>query len=493
VKQTPVPAPIALVAIDEDQATLDQICRGLADDQRLSLFVTTHASEGMKLILAKHPRIVLLGSERPIRNRAGLLQDVLEQDPGMDVILLTAEYSSEFAIEAVQQGACDCLSKPVCVDQLRDVVQNLVTATLARRRTLQLDRELMEAFRFEGMVGRSPLMLDLYARITRIARHFRTVLIAGSTGTGKELAAQALHARSPVRDHPFVAVNCAAIAESLAESELFGHIKGAFTGASQDHVGLFEYANGGTIFLDEIGDMALPLQAKLLRVIQNQQVYRLGSPASRDINVRVIAATNRDLTALMKEKRFREDLYYRLATVQLKLPSLADRREDLPILQREFVERAAAHCGKNIRGITRRAQAVLNRYGWPGNIRELESVLSHACMMTDAEFVDVHDLPDYVRESVRAEPVSEGLLTLDEMNRRYARQVVNQVGGNKLKAAEILGVSRATLYRLLASGRGAGITGPWNESRPAAQQEGLQPDALTSLLGTARGQADNDS
>jgi DNA-binding NtrC family response regulator len=443
---------IDVVAIDNDRATLDVICQALSCDGTLKLQTTTDSTEGLEFIRAHRPRIVLLGSDGPPRG-TGLLQVLLQQDPGMDVILLTESYTNEFAIQAVQEGASDCLRKPLSIGRLQELVRGLVTTIVARRRTLQLDRELMEAFRFEGMVGRSPLMLDLYGRITRVGRHFRTVLISGSTGTGKELAARAVHARSPVRDHPFVAVNCAAIAESLAESVLFGHVRGSFTGANQDQVGIFEYANGGTVFLDEIGDMALPMQAKLLRVIQNQEVNRVGSPAVRKVDVRVIAATNRDLQGLMKEKRFREDLYYRLATVHLKLPTLSERKEDLPILQREFVERAAAHCGKNVRGITRRAQAILNRYWWPGNIRELESALSHACMMTDAEFVDVDDLPDYVLECVNGESNPDRVLTLDEMGCQYARRIVNQLGGNKLKAAEALGVSRATLYRLLSCTR----------------------------------------
>ena len=263
--------------------------------------------------------------------------------------------------------------------------------------------------------------------------------------------ARAIHARSPVHDHAFVAVNCAAIAESLAESQLFGHLRGAFTGANHDQAGIFEYANGGTVFLDEIGDMALGMQAKLLRVIQNQEITRIGSPAVRKVDVRVVAATNCDLRGLMKKHLFREDLYYRLATVHFKLPTLAERKEDLPILQREFVERASAHCGKHIRGITRRAQTELNRYSWPGNVRELESVLNHACMMADAEFVDVGDLPDYLLECVRGEASADTLLSLDEMSRQYARRVVSQLSGNKLKAAEVLGISRATLYRLLSS------------------------------------------
>jgi DNA-binding NtrC family response regulator len=442
---------VIVVAIDDDPATLGQVSKALSADSQLNLFTANTSSEGLELVAARHPKIVLLGSGLSTSEGVPLFQHLIELDPGMDVILLTDNYSDECAIKAIQEGACDCLAKPVCVDQVRERIDSLVAAALARRRTLELDRELMEAFRFEGMVGRSPLMLDLYGKITRVARHFRAVLISGATGTGKELAARAVHARSPARDCPFVPINCAAIAETLAESELFGHVKGAFTGASQDRVGLFEHANGGTIFLDEVGEMSLPLQAKLLRVIQNQEMYRVGSPAVKKVDVRIIAATNRDLAALIKKKKFREDLYYRIAMVHLKLPSLADRKEDLPILQREFVERSARHCGKIIRGITRRAQTVLNRYTWPGNVRELENVLTHACMMTDTEFVDVDDLPDYVLEPAKVEVTSQSPLTLEEMDRRYARRIITQFGGNKVKAAEVLGISRATLYRLLAS------------------------------------------
>src|SRR6185503_5533310 len=224
------------------------------------------------------------------------------------------------------------------------------------------------------------------------------------------------------------------------------------TGAVQDRAGLFEYANGGTVFLDEIGDMAPAAQAKLLRIIQNQEFQRVGSPVLTKVDVRIIAATNRDLHMLIREKQFREDLYYRLATVEIRLPSLADRKEDLPILQRVFVERFSKEFNKNVQGISRRAQAVLNGYSWPGNVRELENDLAHACMMSESHFVDLDDLPDYLREPMKAAQPTNGLHSLEEMGRRYARRVVTKLGGNKLKAAEVLGISRAKLYRLLAGG-----------------------------------------
>jgi DNA-binding NtrC family response regulator len=300
------------------------------------------------------------------------------------------------------------------------------------------------------MVGRSPQMLETFARIKRVAPHYRIAMITGPTGTGKELVAHALHELSPVAARRFAVCNCSAIVETLFESELFGHVKGAFTGATQDRIGLFEYAQGGTVFLDEIADMPMTTQSKLLRVVQNQELQRVGSPEVRKVDVRLIAATNRDMRARVAQNLFREDLYYRLTMVELKLPPLAERKEDLPLLERHFVERFAQNYGKRIGGISRRAQAVLSRHGWPGNVREMENVLGHACMMADAEFIDVRDLPDYLQSRIRGAATNEpDLMPLADLERRYTQHVLERVGGNKLHAAQVLGISRATLYRIL--------------------------------------------
>src|SRR5581483_2820784 len=238
--------------------------------------------------------------------------------------------------------------------------------------------------------------------------------------------------------------------ETLFESELFGYVKGAFTGAAQDRAGLFEFAHGGTLFMDEIGELPFAAQAKLLRVLQNQEVQRVGSPAVRKVDVRVVAATNRDLRRLVAQKQFRDDLYYRLSMVEIQLPRLTARREDLPLLERHFIESFAAKYKKPVRGITRRAQALLARYSWPGNVRELENILGYACMMADREVVDVRDFPERLRTQAGEQAVpDENMLSLDELDRRHARKVLDRVGGNRVRAAEILGISRATLYRLL--------------------------------------------
>ncbi len=442
--------PILLLAIDDDPQSLEFVKDALAQEN-LEILTTTDPELGLELVLRRHPQIVLLDLMMPKIGGMELLERILEADPGTNVMLMTGHYSTEAAVEAVQKGAYDYLNKPLSVEKLRQRVDQLMAEARQRRRTLQLDRELLKVYEFEGLLGRSPLMLDVFARVRRVAPHFRTVLVTGATGTGKELVARALHRLSPAASGTFAVCNCSAIVETLFESELFGYVKGAFTGATQDKSGLFEYANGGTLFLDEIGEMPLATQAKLLRVLQSQEIQRVGSPAVRKVDVRVVAATNRDLRARVAEKEFRDDLYYRLSMVEVKLPLLAERKEDLPLLVRYLVERFATQYNKPIRGLTRRAQALLARYMWPGNVRELENALGHACMMVEGDLIDVRDFPDTLRKPAERELVEdEDLIPLDELQRRHALRVLARVGGNKKRAAEILGIARTTLYQLLA-------------------------------------------
>src|SRR5581483_2282506 len=315
-------------------------------------------------------------------------------------IIMTAHYSTQSAVEAIQNGACDYLNKPLNIQELRDRISGLLAQADERRKTHQLDQELVGAYQFEGIVGRSPLMLEVFAKIRRVAPHFRTVLVTGATGTGKELVARALHRLSPAASAPFTVRNCSAIVETLLESELFGYVRGAFTGATHDKVGVFEYANGGTVFLDEIGDLPFSAQAKLLRILQNGEVQRVGSPNPRTVDVRVIAATHHNLRDLVKEGKFREDLFYRLSMVEVELPKLMDRREDLPLLQRHFLEKFAAQYSKPVSGMTRRAQARLASYTWPGNVRELENVIGSAAIMVEGPVIDIRDFPEPLRSGV---------------------------------------------------------------------------------------------
>ena len=443
-------AALRVVAIDDDEQHLKFVAALLSQDN-VVVFTSSDSQTGLSLVHAKHPQLVIVDLVMPGMGGMDLLQKIIDFDPAIEVILLTGHYSSESAVEAIQKGACDYLNKPVQAEKLQERVEALLAELRNRQHCLELENALLDKYQFSAMVGRSAPMLETFRRIRRVAQHFRTVLITGETGTGKELAARALHELSPVASGPFVACNCSALVETLAESELFGHVKGAFTGAVQDRAGIFESANGGTVLLDEVGELSPAAQAKLLRVLQNQEIQRVGSSSVRRVDVRVIAATHRDLRSMIREQRFREDLFYRLSMVHITLPTLVERKEDLPMLQQHFIKRFAAQYGKPIRGITRRAQALLSRYPWPGNIRELENVLGNACMMTDGEAVDIEDLPEYIRLIEPSEINSEGtVVTLDEVERAHVRRVLESLHGNKVRAAELLGISRAKLYRILA-------------------------------------------
>lgn len=444
---------ITLLVIDDDPGSLALAAAALEQDG-VDILTCEDPEEAIELARARRPQIVISDLVMPRMSGIEVVERVLAIDPAANVILLTGHYSTESALEAIRKGACDYLTKPISPARLRERVDELIAEVRRRERAEALDRELVEAHRFHGVIGRSPGMLDVFRRIQRLAPHYRTVLVQGATGTGKELAARALHDLSPVAKGPFAVCNCAALPESLVESELFGYARGAFTGATQDKPGLFEHANQGTLFLDEIGELPLAAQAKILRAIQNQELQRLGSPAPRKVNVRVIAATHRDLRRMCAEQKFRDDLLYRIAMVELRLPPLRDRGEDLPLLMRHFVEHYAAQYGKRIDGFTERAEGMLLRYDWPGNVRELEGVIGSAALMAEGRLIDAADLPQQFRErglDRAASSDEDVLISLEEAERRHARQVLDRLHGDKVEAARVLGVSRSTLYRLIGS------------------------------------------
>ena len=449
------PPRIKLLVIDDDPQSLELVSEPLSDNG-LHILTADDPESGLELVRRERPEIVLSDIVMPKMNGMELLGRILEVDPATDVILMTAHYSTDAAVEAIKKGACDYLTKPISIAVLRERIDKLATDARRRQRVSQLDGELMDSSQFEGMVGRSPLMWEMFAQIRRVAPHYRACAVTGPTGTGKELVAQALHKLSQASG-PMVVCNCSAVVETLFESELFGHVKGAFTGADSTKMGLFEYAHGGTLFLDEIGDMPLATQAKLLRVLQNQEVQRVGSLSARKVDVRVVAATNHDLRAQIAEKRFREDLYYRLSMVEIKTPALADRKEDLPLLERFFIRKFAAQYKKPVESLTPRAQILLARHSWPGNVRELENVIGHACMLVAGEAIDIADLPQYMRQGVAAaasaanplpasRPASvEGRLSLDEQECRVIEDALDRAGGNQVQAARILGITRDKL------------------------------------------------
>jgi|SRR5271157_493878 len=446
-----------IVAIDDDPRALELVRDVFAAETDVSIVTAADASSGLEAVRRLRPRIVLLDLVIPGAKGMSVLDDIVRLSPETDVILLTGNYSTESAVEAIRKGASDYLTKPVGVSLLRDRVGKVIESERRRARANRLNTELMETCQFQGMVGGSPPMLEVFDRIRRAAPHFRTALVTGPTGTGKELAARALHGLSPVQSKPLAVCNCSAIVETLFESELFGHVKGAFTGAAADKIGYFEYAAGGAVFLDEIGEMPLATQAKLLRVIENREYQRVGSPVPRKTDVRIIAATNRDLRKLASQGSFREDLYYRLSMIEIGLPSLAERSGDLPLLERYFLERFSKEYAKPVQRVTRRGEAVLAAYPWPGNVRELENVLGHACMMTDGDAIDVAGLPEHLRNPPpRSHPERAELVSMSVMERRHAYSVLAALNGNKVQAAKVLGIHRATLARLLQQDGRAG-------------------------------------
>jgi DNA-binding NtrC family response regulator len=452
-------APVSLVIIDDNPGSLELLSNALAQDG-LEIFVASDPEAGLDLVYDRHPQIVLTDLVMPGISGMEVLDRIVEFDPSTDVILMTAHYSTESAVEAIRKGASDYMNKPISIATLRERVGALVEDSRRRRRTLQLEDDLLHGSEFQGIVGNSPLMWDMYSRIRRVAPHYRTVLVTGATGSGKELVARALHRLSPVALGRYVVLNCSAVVETLFESELFGHVKGAFTGATQDKMGMFEHAHGGTLFLDEIGDMPLATQAKLLRALQHQEIQRVGSLAARKVDVRVIAATHRNLHAAIAEKQFREDLYYRLSMVEIRVPTLLDRKEDLPLLQRSFISKFAAQYGKTVRGLTPRAQILLARHSWPGNVRELENVIGHACIMVIGDTIDVRDLPEYLWDSNTSAAVPAAgrsdapasaaeVGSLEEQERRLIVQALETAGGNQSQAARLLRVGRDALrYKL---------------------------------------------
>jgi DNA-binding NtrC family response regulator len=448
---------ISLVIIDDNPGSLELLSTALARPG-LRILTAQDPEEGVEIVFREHPQIVLTDLVMPGLNGLDVLERVVEFDSAIDVILMTAHYTTETAVEAIRKGASDYLNKPVSIASLRERIGKLIEAAQLRRRVTEVDRETVEQANFEGLIGRSPAMWEMFGRIRRVAPHFRTVLLTGQTGSGKDMVARALHTLSPVASGRFVVLNCSAVVETLFESELFGHVRGSFTGAAQDKMGLFEYADRGTIFLDEIGDMPIATQAKLLRTLQNQEVLRVGSLSPRKVDVHVIAATNQDLRAAIAEKRFREDLFYRLSMVEIHVPALAERKEDLPLLTKYFLDKFSSQFRKQIRGLTQRAQVAIARHNWPGNVRELENVLGHGAMMAMAETIDMQDLPDYLR-SPQPAPEGEGVVrnadedTFADHEKRLIIEALARANGNQSQAARSLRLGRDALrYKMQKHG-----------------------------------------
>ena len=387
-----------------------------------------------------------------------LLSEIKHRYPDTGVILMTAFGTVETAIEAMKGGAMDYLIKPVKTEDVLRTAGRAAREVQLRREVTHLRREVYREYSFHQILGKSRPMQEVFELIRRVADSPSNLLITGESGTGKELVAKAIHYNSDRRDRPFVAVNSAAIPEQLLESELFGHMRGAFTDAKADRPGLFEEAQKGTLFLDEISELPLMLQAKLLRAIQEREIRRVGSTKSIPVDVRIIAATNLNLADEVKAKHFREDLYYRLNVIEIRLPPLRDRRDDIPLLVENFLHKCAKANRKPLQGISESSLALLIDYSWPGNVRELENIIERAVTLARGENIMPEDLPATVQGSRGDRRVlddaAERTLPLQKVEWEYIKKILEKTGGNKYQAAQALGIDRKTLYRKLAEMEG---------------------------------------
>ena len=449
-----------LVVIDDEQGILDVVGR-FATRAGFDVVPCAGGREGIARIQAGPADLAMVDLRMPDVGGLEVLRAIRESNPSCQAVLMTGYASVDTAVEAVKLGALDYLSKPLDFARLQQMLGNVREEAERRRSVLSMERDLAKRLEFCGMIGRGPLMQDVFTLIRRLAPHVRIALVTGETGTGKELVARALHRTGPRRERRFTTVNCSAVVESLFESELFGHVRGAFTGATENKPGLIEAADGGTLFLDEIGELPLAVQAKLLRVLELGEVHRVGSLEPRRVNVHVIAATNRDLRTEVAAGRFRSDLYYRLNIVEVRLPALRDRREDIPYLTAAFVRDTAERLNKDIEGLTPGAERLLAAAPWDGNVRELRNAIERACILADGNFLTERELlvslpafgasprPEAASTRPAVTPGPHDEASLASVERDHIQRALAKAGGNKKAAAQMLGLSRRALYRRL--------------------------------------------
>ena len=439
-------APIRVLIVDNEAPHAQAVAESL---ERVGYHCTvaTSGPQGLKRIDEETFDVVITDLVMNEVDGLQILVDAKEKQADAEVILVTGHGTIPSAVTAMQQGAFNYLLKPLDLSQLRAVTEKASASLRLRRQNAELNRRLDEKFGFEGVIGNSLQMNEVIDRLKRIAPTDASVLIQGATGTGKELVAQAIHQNSPRKNKPFVALNCAALSENILESELFGHVRGAFTDASTDRIGKFEYAHGGTLFLDEVGDMPIATQIKLLRVLENSEITRVGSNDAIYVNVRILSATNRNLEESIAVGAFRSDLYHRLKVITINLPRLADRSQDIPLLIEHFLKQFTTRHHKNVQSISAAARRRLMAYDWPGNVRQLRNVVESMVVVDYDGVLDVDD-PSDAAEETRGGSLA-GLVgkPLSEVERLFIAETLQQTGGNREVAAELLGIGQRTLYR----------------------------------------------
>jgi DNA-binding NtrC family response regulator len=433
----------AKVLVVDDEVIIRNSLRDWLTDTGYQIFTAENGAQALEIIQQEGLRIVVADLVMPGMDGIELMKRAKEVSPDVEVIIVTAYGSIPTAITAMREGAYDYIEKPFCPERAEILIEKLVEHQELVEENLSLHQKLEERYRFENIIAKSPKMQQVIEVIKVVARSNATVLITGETGTGKEVVAQAIHSQSHRRGKPFVAVSCAALPESLLESELFGHEKGSFTGAYAQKKGKFEVANRGTLFLDEIGEMSTNIQVHLLRVLEEKEFTRVGGNEPIKVDVRVISATNRDIKQAVASGRFREDLYYRLNVVNIELPPLQERREDIPLLAQHFLKKFAVENQKEIAGFSPEATDFLLRYDWPGNVRELENTIERAVILAQNPLIEVADLPQ--QNLVPAHPISPEI-SLKQVEKNHILNVLTETGGNYTEAARILGISRMTLY-----------------------------------------------
>ena len=443
----------AILVVDDD-ADMREMVHDMLKDRGHQVTLAGSGEEALRRLAEEDYAVVLTDLRMKGMEGIELLAQIKRTYPDINVILMTAFGSVETAVEAMKHEASDYLMKPVKKDELVRVIERVVRETALRREVNRLRKEVHKEYSFHQILGKSKAIQAVFDLIRRVADSPTNVLITGESGTGKELVAKAIHYNSDRKDAPFVPVNCAAIPEQLLESELFGHMRGAFTDAKIDKRGLFEEAQKGTLFLDEISELPIMLQAKILRAIQEKEIRRVGATKPISVDVRIIAATNLNLGDEVKHKRFREDLYYRLNVIELKLPPLRERREDIPLLVEAFLKKCGETRGKEVKGVSEAALAMLIDYTWPGNVRELENVIERAVTLSRGEKISPDDLPPAVQgargDRRVLDEAAEQTLPLHELEKEYIKKILEKTGGNKYQAAHALGIDRKTLYRKLA-------------------------------------------